>query len=995
MGETDAMETPEPACPVAPETWAAPGASDSGRVRFRIRRGMADAVVRPVLSVAGVVLVVGAAIGLVAGGGAADAGAAQATSSPGGAGEVRLSGSAAGIPAGAQVTGATSSTITVTADISLKPRDPAALEAFIHAVSTPGTAQYGHYLARGQFGPEFGPAPATVAATRAWLASSGLRVGNTSSDGLLIPASGTAAQIEGAFGVPLVNARLAGGRVARFATAEPLVPAALAHDVGGVIGLSTVAEAHPQLQAGRAVAGDGSVGGSSPAGSTSAGSTGPHEAAVAHAGPTACPAASTAAGSTAWTADQLASTYGLSTLYGQGRIGAGQTVGIYELEPFTSSDVQAYEGCYGLNVPVSTVPVDGGANGSQVGEAALDIEVVAGLAPSSSITVYSGPNDNGNGPIDTYARMVNDDSAKVLTTSWGQCESTVQTQGISLAEQQAETVLFEKAAAQGQTVFAAAGDSGSTDCYNAMTSYVDTNLSVDDPADQPFVTGVGGTSLTAISTPPTESVWNYAGGAGGGGISADFPAPIWQTGAPRREVPDVSASADPDRGDIIYFGGVWRHFGGTSTAAPLWAALTTVVNQGCASPAGFLNQKLYAAGASGSPPFNDITAGNNDLFPSLHTGPPLYQATTGYDLASGWGTPKAGALLGTLTGAPAGCPAVTWLSTNSGPATGGRTVVIVGNGFGSTTPTVHFGGATAAVLTSTPNSVTVVTPDVVYGQQVGVTVTSSGPAGGTSATVPAGEYTFVSPQVSGVVPGKGPTFGGGTVVVNGSDFSGATSVRFGSAGASFRVSSDTSLVAQVPPGPAGGATVDVVVQGPDGTSPSVVSDRYIYALPGYWEVASDGGVFALGHAGFHGSTGALRLNKPVVGMAAVPDDGGYWLVASDGGIFSFGDAGFHGSTGALRLNRPVVGMAAVPDGGGYWLVASDGGIFAFGDAGFHGSTGALHLNKPVVGMASTLTGNGYWLVASDGGIFALGDAGFYGSTGGLALTRPMVGMAST
>ena len=152
MGETDAMETPEPACPVAPETWAAPGASDSGRVRFRIRRGMADAVVRPVLSVAGVVLVVGAAIGLVAGGGAADAGAAQATSSPGGAGEVRLSGSAAGIPAGAQVTGATSSTITVTADISLKPRDPAALEAFIHAVSTPGTAQYGHYLARGQFG---------------------------------------------------------------------------------------------------------------------------------------------------------------------------------------------------------------------------------------------------------------------------------------------------------------------------------------------------------------------------------------------------------------------------------------------------------------------------------------------------------------------------------------------------------------------------------------------------------------------------------------------------------------------------------------------------------------------------------------------------------------------------------------------------------------------------------------------------------------------------
>jgi len=78
---------------------------------------------------------------------------------------------------------------------------------------------------------------------------------------------------------------------------------------------------------------------------------------------------------------------------------------------------------------------------------------------------------------------------------------------------------------------------------------------------------------------------------------------------------------------------------------------------------------------------------------------------------------------------------------------------------------------------------------------------------------------------------------------------------------------------------------------------------------------------------------------------------GYWLVASDGGIFSFGGTAFHGSTGAIALNKPVVGMAATPDGGGYWLVASDGGIFSFGDAVFYGSTGAIALNKPVVGMA--------------------------------------------
>jgi outer membrane protein assembly factor BamB len=162
----------------------------------------------------------------------------------------------------------------------------------------------------------------------------------------------------------------------------------------------------------------------------------------------------------------------------------------------------------------------------------------------------------------------------------------------------------------------------------------------------------------------------------------------------------------------------------------------------------------------------------------------------------------------------------------------------------------------------------------------------------------------------------------------------------------------------------------------------------------YWLVASDGGIFAFGHAGFYGSTGSLHLNRPIVGMAATPDGKGYWLVASDGGIFAFGDATFYGSTGSLHLNRPIVGMAATPDGKGYWLVASDGGIFAFGDATFNGSTGSLHLNRPIGGMAAAPDGKGYWLVASDGGIFAFGDANFEGSTGGMALNSQVVGMAS-
>jgi hypothetical protein len=163
---------------------------------------------------------------------------------------------------------------------------------------------------------------------------------------------------------------------------------------------------------------------------------------------------------------------------------------------------------------------------------------------------------------------------------------------------------------------------------------------------------------------------------------------------------------------------------------------------------------------------------------------------------------------------------------------------------------------------------------------------------------------------------------------------------------------------------------------------------------GVWIVASDGGVFTDGNARFHGSLGNVRLNAPVVGIAATPDGGGYWLAASDGGVFAFGDARFHGSLGTVHLNSPVVGIAATPDGGGYWLVASDGGVFAFGDARFHGSLGAVHLDAPVVGMAADGRG-GYWLVASDGGVFAYGGAPFKGSMGGVRLDADISGMAAT
>ncbi len=165
--------------------------------------------------------------------------------------------------------------------------------------------------------------------------------------------------------------------------------------------------------------------------------------------------------------------------------------------------------------------------------------------------------------------------------------------------------------------------------------------------------------------------------------------------------------------------------------------------------------------------------------------------------------------------------------------------------------------------------------------------------------------------------------------------------------------------------------------------------------PGYWQVAADGGVFTFGSAGFYGSTGSMKLNEPVVGMAATPDHRGYWLVASDGGVFAFGDAGFYGSTGSIRLNKPIVAMIPTLDGGGYWLIASDGGVFAFGDAPFYGSAGSDNLAYPVTAAAPSFLGGGYWLVDANGQVFNYGNASFEGqpvfAPGGYRIT----GMAGT
>jgi hypothetical protein len=344
----------------------------------------------------------------------------------------------------------------------------------------------------------------------------------------------------------------------------------------------------------------------------------------------------------------------------------------------------------------------------------------------------------------------------------------------------------------------------------------------------------------------------------------------------------------------------------------------------------------------------------------------------------------------------------TFFSLDNTHYTTGATVTFGGDGWGCATGdvTISVDGNEAAMAPVTEPGGTIsgtFTAPAALGAHVAEASNSAcGPA--LSADFEVGETSF-SLDDSQYAPGATVTFsgvgwkctGGGnvTISVNGAMVATATPSATGSISGTFTAPAVLGNHIAVADG-------NNPACGPIPAFPfNTFAFDAVVTLRGYWTVASDGGVFSFGEAAFHGSMGGTTLNKPVVGMAATPDEGGYWLVASDGGIFAFGDAAFHGSTGDLTLNSPIVGMAPSPDGGGYWLVAADGGVFAFGDAGFFGSMGGKTLNSPVVGMAAMPDGKGYWLVAADGGIFNFGDAVFAGSTGTADLNRPIVGMAAT
>jgi hypothetical protein len=229
--------------------------------------------------------------------------------------------------------------------------------------------------------------------------------------------------------------------------------------------------------------------------------------------------------------------------------------------------------------------------------------------------------------------------------------------------------VFEQAAVQGESVVAASGDNGSSDCATKA-------LAVDDPGSQPYVTGVGGTTLQALGPPPSEVTWNVSAtssGASGGGVSSFHPMPSYQSnassalhvigkyssgapcGAPTggycREVPDVAAVAAYTNSYLVYYDGRWENNGGTSAGTPLWAALFALADasRGCdGKSVGFANPALYeAAATSYSSDLHDITSGTNDDTNWGNTSG-LYPAGVGYDMATGLGTPNGANLVRTL-----------------------------------------------------------------------------------------------------------------------------------------------------------------------------------------------------------------------------------------------------------------------------------------------------------------------------------------------------------
>ncbi len=342
--------------------------------------------------------------------------------------------------------------------------------------------------------------------------------------------------------------------------------------------------------------------------------------------------------------------YHLDQLYKQKYTGKGTTVILPEFSAYDPNDIQNYFDCVGYSGHFSTVDV-GDAPTQATGEETLDIDMIAGIAPAADIQIYQSSLDNVQTFGDFWSTFhavmqqiiednQNNKSPKVLSLSWGYGERSLTTSVMQMLDNDIQVLTRTEHI----TLFVASGDCGAYD----LGTYK--RLDVDFFAADPWAVSVGGTVLTVDDkgNRRSEVVWSGEvkdpkecknSWGSGGGVSTIFAKPQWQGNSVqnkysngKRQIPDVAAVAF---NVPVYYQGQWYTFGGTSAAAPIWAAGFAIVNQALVAKTGYFvygPKVLYAtvANAGKYHPFYDIQSGNNLYYP----------ATQGWDYSTGFGTPN-------------------------------------------------------------------------------------------------------------------------------------------------------------------------------------------------------------------------------------------------------------------------------------------------------------------------------------------------------------------
>jgi subtilase family serine protease len=371
---------------------------------------------------------------------------------------------------------------------------------------------------------------------------------------------------------------------------------------------------------------------------------------------------------------QFQAAYNLTPLYNKKDTGTGSTIVI--VDSFGSKTIQAdlktFDAGFHLAAPPSfkIITPDGsvGSNANWAMETTLDVEYSHAIAPGANIILVETPVSETEGSagfpqivkaenyVLTHEATLGIKGGVVFSQSFGATEQTFGSNfATEIAKYRSAYVAAQKANA---TVLGASGDDGATDCANVSCSSLYTKRVNSWPSSDPLVTSVGGLHLSISSSSPYKQthapvVWNEGGGAGGGGDSAAFPIPSFQSSVSSvvgkwRGTPDVSMSASVSGGAEIYMAGGWTPVGGTSEATPEFAGIVAIADQVAGKGLGDLNAALYSMESSGAAGIVDVTSGNNSF-----AGVKGYTAVKGYDMASGIGTVNAANFVPALVAAVA------------------------------------------------------------------------------------------------------------------------------------------------------------------------------------------------------------------------------------------------------------------------------------------------------------------------------------------------------